>query len=99
MTRDNEKVLCKTPTPGRAPTRIPKWKYDAVRAAILNVLESEEEVYFADLPEKTGALLDATMRSELGSLAWHVTTVKLHMETQGEIRRAPGKGRQRILAV
>ncbi len=96
MTRDEEKILCKTPTPGKAPTRIPKWKFDVVRAAILTLVGREGEVYFTDLPEKVGALLDAAARAELGSLAWHVTTVKLHMETVGEIRRVPGKGRQRI---
>jgi len=41
MTRGDEKILCRTPAPGKAPTRIPKWKYDAARAAILKVLQRE----------------------------------------------------------
>lgn len=99
MTRGGEKILCQTPTPDKAPTRIPKWKYNAVRAAILKLLNRESEIYFSDMAENVGALLNARDRAELGSLSWHVTTIKLHMETVGEIRRLPGKGRQRIRAV
>lgn len=96
MTHNDEKILCKTPTPGKAPTRIPKWKFNAVRAAILKLLDQEPEIFFAELPDKVGDMLDQEAKNALGSLAWHVTTVKLHMETEGEIRRIPGKGRQRI---
>ena len=99
MADNEEKVECQTPTPGKASTRIPKWKYDAVRGAVLAVLEKDEAVFFTDLPEKVGALLDSQTRKELGSLAWHVTTVKLHMETIGEIKRLPVKGRQQIARV
>ena len=98
MTHNDEKILCKTPTPGKAPTRIPKWKFDAVRAAILKLLGQEQEIFFAELPDKVGGVLGHEAKKELGSLTWHVTTVKLHMETEGEIRRVPGKGRQRITA-
>lgn len=96
MTRDTEKVLCKTPTPGKASTRIPKWKYDAVRDAIISVLREEGEAYFTDLPEKAAARIGEKDRADIGSMAWHVTTVKLHMETEGELRRLLGKGRQRL---
>jgi len=96
MARDTEKFICKTPTPGKAPTRIPKWKYDAVRNAIIAVLRDEGEVFFTDLPEKAAARISDEDRNDLGSVAWHVTTVKLHMETEGELRRLPGKGRQRL---
>ena len=99
MTRSSETIICKTPTPGKSPTRIPKWKYDAVRAAIVKLLSLEGEIYFSELPEKVAATLDGETKAALGSIAWHVTTVKLHMETEGEIRRMPGKGRQRISAV
>ncbi len=33
----SDKVVCETPTPGKQPTRIDRWKYDAVRRAILKV--------------------------------------------------------------
>lgn len=96
MTRNAEKVLCKTPTPGKTPTRIPKWKYDIIRDAIIAILRDEEEIYFTDLPEKASARISDENRKDIGSMAWHVTTVKLHMETEGELRRLPGKGRQRL---
>ncbi len=96
MTRDTEKIPCKTPTPGKAPTRIPKWKYDIIRNAITAILREEREVYFADLPEKTAARISDEDRKDIGSMAWHVTSIKLHMETEGELRRLPGKGRQRL---
>ena len=99
MAGSEEKIVCKTPTPGKTPTRIPKWKYDAVRDAVLAVLDSEGSAYFTDLLEKIGGMLDSQTRKELGSLAWHVTTVKLHMEAIGEIKRLPGKGRQQIARV
>ena len=99
MNRSEKKIICRTPTPGRAPTNIPKWKYDAVRAAILTVLKREGESFFGDLPERVGKILSAADRAELGSITWHVTTVKLDMETKGEICRVPGKGRQRLKAL
>jgi len=34
----NPKVICRTPTPGKKSIRIDKWKYDAVRAAILETV-------------------------------------------------------------
>ncbi|MEM9617387.1 MAG: hypothetical protein AAF936_05445 [Pseudomonadota bacterium] len=96
MKRSMETVRCETPTPGKAPTNIPKWKYEIVRDAIVATLEEEQEVYFADLPEKVGERLNSKDKADLGSIAWHVTTVKLHMETKGLLRRLPGKGRQRL---
>lgn len=32
-------------------------------------------------------------------LAWHVTTVKLHMETEGALERLSNKGRQQLVLV
>jgi len=48
------------------------------------------------MAEKVGDLLSARDRAELGSIVLHVTTVKLHMETEGEIRRLSGQGGQRL---
>lgn len=86
MRRSVEKIFCKTPTlnsgnEAKASTRIPKWKYDTVRAAILQLLKRDGEVYFTELLEKVGALLNAPDRADSGSLAWLVTTEQLHMET------------------
>jgi hypothetical protein len=93
----DEKIECRTPTPGKAPTRIPKWKYDAIRKAILAAApKGGEGVRFADLPDVVVASLNDDVLSRLGSILWHVTTVKLHMETIGELERTPGATPQRV---
>ena len=38
MSSDERKIVCQTPTPGKKPTRIAKWKYDLVRSTILKVV-------------------------------------------------------------
>ncbi|MEL7490374.1 MAG: hypothetical protein AAGJ73_06620 [Pseudomonadota bacterium] len=95
--RNEEKVACRTPAEGRdGVTNIPKWKYDAVSAAILLILKKDGAVPFKDLHEKVRGRLDADTLERLGSLKWHVTTVKLEMEVRGDIVRLDGKGPQRI---
>lgn len=97
MTTNGTKVLCETPTPGKQGTRIPKWKYDAVRAAILRVVpRSKEGIEFRELPGRVQEMLSAEHRQQLGSITWHTVTVKLHLEVTGEIERIPGSKPQRI---
>jgi len=94
----DQKVLCETPTPGRKPTRIHRWKYDLVRKAVLAVIPKRGEgVLFKELPALVGARLSADERERLGSLGWYTTTVKLHLEVIGELQRCPGAGPQRLL--
>jgi len=96
----NEKVLCETPTPGRKPTRIDKWKYEAVRRALRRVIPRRKEgVLFEDLPEGVAAALTEEERRRLGSVVWYTTTVKLHLEVIGEIERVPGSAPQRLRLV
>jgi len=83
-----EKTLCRTPTPGKEPTRIDAWKFDAVRRAILEVLASKQNcVPFRDLPGLVALRLSEQELGRLGSVAWYTTTVKLELEVRGEIRR------------
>ena len=90
------RVECRTPTPGRAgSTRIPKWKFDAVRAAILDAL-AEGPVPFRELPTMVAERLSDSDRSRLGSVGWHATTVKLELEVRKEIRRLERPGRQML---
>ena len=43
MTED-DRIACYTPTKGRdGATRIPRWKYECIRRAILNVLEDADD--------------------------------------------------------
>ncbi|MEL6686027.1 MAG: hypothetical protein AAFP97_00220 [Pseudomonadota bacterium] len=100
MAQIEEKVVCRTPTEGRSgTTSIPKWKYDCVRLAALEVIKSagSEGLPFSKLPEAVRAKLSEDQLSKLGSLGWHVTTVKLNMEVEGEIKRLSGSP-QRLVA-
>lgn len=38
-----ERVTCRTPTPGGQPTRIVRWKFDAMRAAVLELISDAED--------------------------------------------------------
>jgi hypothetical protein len=88
-----EKVTCQTPTPGKKPTRIAKWKYDLVRAAILASIP-EAGIEFKRLPQLVEGQLTSEELKSLGSTAWYTTTVKLDMEVKGEIERVPGSNPQ-----
>ena len=83
-----DKVPCRTPT-GRTATNVPAWKFDACRAAILHEI-GDGEVRASALARAAGRHLGAEAREGLGSLPWHVTTVRLEMEVRGELRRLPG---------
>ena len=94
-----DKVACRTPAEGRdGVTNIPAWKFDAVRAAILNALQGGP-ILFKNLNAAVQERLDAQTLADLGKLGWHVVTVKLEMEVRGEIERLEVKGPQQIRAV
>ncbi len=87
---NDERTVCHTPTPGKKPTSIPTWKYAAVRKAILKVVPRNAPGMVAkDLPDRVAEVLSSDVRARLGSIAWHTTCVKLHMETLGELQRDP----------
>lgn len=95
-----QKIVCETPTPGKQPTRIPKWKYDLVRQAILqSVPQHGEGVLFKELPDRVRRRLSPADRKRLGSTAWYTTVVKLDMEVKRELKRVKGAGPQRLLQV
>ncbi|MCL4790346.1 MAG: hypothetical protein KJ070_26780 [Verrucomicrobia bacterium] len=91
MKSREEKVLCRTPTPGKQPTRIDAGKFALVRKAILAVLPRRSPgVRFRDLPARVARKIPAAQRLALGSIPWYVTSVKLELEVRGEIRRVSG---------
>lgn len=92
----NEKIECATPTPGKQPTRIPAWKYRLVKAGIVTALFRHPGVAFKSLTPAVGDVLAGTLPKALGSLSWHVTTVKLDLESKGLIRRDSGRGPQTL---
>ena len=92
-----DKILCETPTPGKKPTRIDRWKYDLIRTAILAVVPSDKlGVEFRDLPNLVEQQIAPGELDKLGSLSWYTTTVKLDMEVKREIERVPGSKPQRL---
>ena len=93
-----ERVECRSPTPGAKPTSVPKWKYDALAASIIAVLKEggPSGVPFSDLPQRVRDRLDDDVLSRLGSVGWHVTTVKLEMEVRGDIERIEGSKPQQL---
>jgi hypothetical protein len=93
-----DKVVCATPTPGKQTTRIDRWKYQAVRRAILDTLDgSANGILFKDLSAEVAARLSSKEKASLGSVGWYTTTVKLDMEVKGEISRVPGESPQRLI--
>ena len=93
-----EWIVCKTPTPGKKPTSIPRWKYEAVRRAILEAIPPHGDgVPFRELPRLVSERLRKEELDRLGSVGWHTTTVKLHLEVLGEIRRLPSVSPQRLV--
>ena len=87
-----EKVACRTPTADRdGVTNIPAWKFDLMRAHVLRVLAAGETTSKA-LQSDVRDGLTAEETAELGSLGWHLCTVRLEMEVRGEIERVAGKG-------
>jgi len=100
MNDEYHKTECRTPAEGReGVTRIPTWKYDAVRRAILAVMRAAdgEPLGFTELRTVAKDQMDEEALSRLGSWGWHFTTVKLNLEVQGEIKRAAGTGPQKLV--
>ncbi len=95
-----ERVQTLHPDPEKSGPRIPRFKYDAVRRAILASLPRDEPgLAFASLFEAVRERLDPEELARLGSLRWHTTTVKLDLEARGEIRRVAKARPQRIVRV
>ena len=84
-----ERVACRTPAVGKdGQTNIPKWKFDVLRTAIRQVLKGQEMGMNA-LKDAVRETLDDDSLNRLGSLGWHLTTVRLELEVRGEIARLP----------
>lgn len=81
-------------------TRIPSWKFDLLHTTISDAVREagEEGLAFSSLPERVGDQLSDEQKSSVGSLGWHVTTVKLEMEVRGDLIRLPGSPQRLVLA-
>jgi hypothetical protein len=97
MTKSQNRVECRTPSPGKSSKRIDRWKFDAVRRAILTVLPRKGEgVLFTHLTGLVKKVLNADELAGLGAPMWYVTTVKLELEVRGEICRVKDSVPQRL---
>ena len=97
---DEERVVCETPTPGKKPTRIHKWKYDLLQRIILEIVaKGADGVEFRNLPGLIESRLSVEQRENLGSVSWYTVSVKLDMEVKGDIERVPRAKPQKLRLV
>ena len=95
----DDKIVCETPTPGKRPTRIHKWKYDIISKIILELLpfSDSEGLLFKDLAKLVAEKLVTETKEKIGSISWYTTTVKLDLECKEKIKRIPGSSPQRLV--
>lgn len=92
-------VHCKNPDPQKQGTNIPAWKFELIRKAILESLTGHPDgVPFKDLSTLVRSRLSRSEIDALGSISWHTTVVKLHLEAVTEIERVDGS-RPQLLRV
>lgn len=83
-----DRVLCRNPDPQKHGTKIPRWKYELVRDAILSALRTRPNGFpFRDLPTQVRNRLTGDDARALGSISWHTTVVKLDLEARGTVER------------
>ena len=86
-----EKIMTLHPE-GKAGVNIDRDKYEAVRQAILQAIQEQGEMPFADLAR----MVEQRLPDFDGSIGWYTTTVKLDLEARGEIERVQASGPQRL---
>lgn len=92
-------VTCRTPTPVKEGfARVPAWKFNILQSAVLSAAK-DSDAPFSELKEAVRAHLQQDDLDRAGALGWHVTTVKLEMETRGDIECIHAARPQRIRRV
>jgi len=98
MSQGENRVQTRHPDPTKSMPAIDRWKYEAVRQAILTAVpKTGEGLPFKELPGRVRDLLAPESLADLGSVSWYTTTVKLDLEARGEVKRVSGSGPQRLL--
>lgn len=93
-----ERFLTLHPDPEKAGTRIHRWKYEAVREAILEAVPATRPgLPFKELSPSVRKILGPKSVEKLGSVTWYTVTVKLDLEARGEITRVPDARPQRLI--
>lgn len=96
----DDKIQMWNPNTGRPDVKIDREKFDAVRKAILKALPRKGSTMpFKELPLATELNLPDGQIPGGGSVMWYVTTVKLHMEHEGERERVAGETPQVVRRV
>lgn len=78
---------------GKQGVNIDTAKYEVIKSAILDALDTQQGISFGAL---TQSVVDKLGKSFDGSISWYVTTVKLDLEARGLIERVPGSKPQRV---
>jgi hypothetical protein len=91
-------TICRTPTPGKQSTRIPTWKFDALRDAILEQVPTTGDGLIAStLSALVRQHLAGDVLERLGSVSSHTISAKLELEVRGKLVRVPRRTPQRLL--
>ena len=91
----SEFIFAANPETLKKRVRINRAKYDIMHVAILKNLRSHGAMTFTQL----GGLLEEQLSRDFdASVMWYFTTVKLDMETCGEIYRVPNS-KPRLIAL
>ena len=97
QSESKEMIQLRNINEGVGNTRMERKKYQIYRDAILQaVSEAPQGILFKELPDRVRKLLPSDAPVALGSVTWHVTSVKLDLEARGLIQRQPGRGPQRL---
>ena len=88
-----ETIYAKHPDPTKKGTNIDLEKYTRIKAAILQVIDTQGQVHFKDLPHRVEQQLVDPFK---GSISWYITTVKLDLEARGILERIPGSRPQQL---
>lgn len=99
MARQPKRVLQRAPNESGTGARISPRRYDALRKAILLAVPKDADgIPLAALTRAVAARVPRELFRDV-SLRWYLTAVKLDLEAQGLIERAPGSRPQRLRRV
>jgi hypothetical protein len=91
-----ERILTRHPDPDKRGVNIAKSKYNTIRNAIVESIDTHGEITFKDLTEDIRRRLSGQFE---GSISWYVTTVKLDLKARSVIERIPKSKPQRLRLV
>ena len=78
----DETYYAQNPDPEKQGTKISKAKYDQIHEAIVGALLAQSVMSLKEMTLAVQSQLDGIFD---GSIPWYVTTVKLDMESRGEL--------------